>query len=483
MKKAVQKAWQILRYEGLLGAAEKCYEKLWIDPRRYGHGCEDCEGSTNDGRMGDDEAKDGMDVSTGIPALKQLHRHSILLLIHTFYPEGRGGTERFVLQLAQKLIEHGNSVSVLTFSFAPLSAFLKHECGIYYREYEIEGVPIIAIRYKRAPLGLFYKEIDDNLKLEQFSTWLFGKKQIQIVHAAYPQPFYSLFKVCKEQGIPYGCTLTDGCMFCHYTDEIDKQGARCTGSESGKKCVAVCPTYGAKDLKERYKKAYEILQKASFLVAPSAYMAKRYMDEFPGTLVQVMEHGIEPEIVSEAMQEERAEESRPYCFLYAGKLTAMKGVDYLIRAFCSLCKECTEADIWGAELILCGSGNPFYERRLKKRAKGYPVTFLGFLTKEELQKQYNKADCVVIPSLYPESYNFVLGEAAANGCDIIASNIGALGQRTIEYGGQVVMPGNTNALKETMCKSLGSKRQGRKWERIIPKTEKECRFYEGCYER
>ena len=60
-----------------------------------------------------------------------------------------------------------------------------------------------------------------------------------------------------------------------------------------------------------------------------------------------------------------------------------------------------------------------------------PVTFIGRVSQENIVDLYTHIDVLFAPSIWPESYGLVTREAAACGCWVVASNIGAIGEDVI----------------------------------------------------
>ncbi len=107
---------------------------------------------------------------------------------------------------------------------------------------------------------------------------------------------------------------------------------------------------------------------------------------------------------------------QPYV-VFAGRLTAEKGVTSLLRAWAA----------WGAaapELRLVGDGALWPELAL--RAKGLPVRFLGQLPAAEAQAQIAAARLLVLPSEWFEGFPMVVREAFAFGTPAAVSAIGPL---------------------------------------------------------
>ncbi|NDO49555.1 glycosyltransferase [Lachnospiraceae bacterium MD335] len=60
----------------------------------------------------------------------------------------------------------------------------------------------------------------------------------------------------------------------------------------------------------------------------------------------------------------------------------------------------------------------------------------GYYYQEDLNTwlEYYKIDAICILSKWPETFSYTLSEAVLNGIPVIATNVGALGQRTIDFG-------------------------------------------------
>lgn len=110
-------------------------------------------------------------------------------------------------------------------------------------------------------------------------------------------------------------------------------------------------------------------------------------------------------------------EERKSYVVFAGRLTAEKGVISLLRAW----------QFWGAaapELWLVGDGK--LRPELERMAAGLPVRFLGQVNGVEAQAQIAGARLLVLPSEWFEGFPMVIREAFAFGTPVAVSNIGPL---------------------------------------------------------
>lgn len=420
---------KILRYRkhyGTKATVGLIVEKLFTDPKRF---------SVKKKRLIPDFPinYNSNEINENSSINKKLN---ILYLIHYFYPTKQGGTERFTLNLAKEQKRLGNIPTVLVLDAnEPLSAY-SHSCGdILYRYYEYDGISCIGFRHRRAPLGLYYKEVrlcDEVMRT--FARHIVSALKIDLVHATYPQPFASFLGECSNINIPYIITCTDFSMMCHFSSLVDKRGDFCVSSENGKRCEAVCKSYGCKNFAKRKENARKVLLDAKAVTVPSVFVARILSSEFADVKFSVVPHGI-----SDAFKS-RERNGYPKKFVYAGTLSALKGVHLLLEAFSEV-----EGDI---TLDIYGDGDPSYVKTLKK-TNDRRVRLHGAVSGNQMPEIYASADCVIVPSMWYETYNFVLREALKSGALVIASDIGAMPE-AVEEGknGFIFTPANKESLAE-----------------------------------
>jgi glycosyltransferase involved in cell wall biosynthesis len=117
--------------------------------------------------------------------------------------------------------------------------------------------------------------------------------------------------------------------------------------------------------------------------------------------------------------------ARPY-LAAAGRLVAMKGFQRLIP----MMRYLPEVD-----LRIAGTGP--YEAELRRVARGMPnVQFEGLLGGRELARLFHGARAVVVPSLFPETFGYVVLEAFAVRTPVVVHRGGgALVETGVESGG------------------------------------------------
>ena len=127
------------------------------------------------------------------------------------------------------------------------------------------------------------------------------------------------------------------------------------------------------------------------------------------------------------------EEATPPEVLYAGRLSAEKGILDLLAA----------ADN-GMKLTIAGDGP------LRERVPGA----LGFVPHDELGPLYDRAAVVAVPSRR-EGFGVACAEAMAHGRPVVAAAVGGLLDLVVdEETGLLVPPGDVGALREALLRLL-----------------------------
>jgi len=171
--------------------------------------------------------------------------------------------------------------------------------------------------------------------------------------------------------------------------------------------------------------ARRILRRARVTICASQELAAAAR-ELGARSVRVIPSGVE---VPEAV----ADPDEPPHVLYAGRLSAEKGVLELVEA------------ARGLPLVVAGDGP------LREQVPGA----LGFVPHDELLRLYERAAVVVCPSRR-EGFGIVCAEAMAHGRPVVASAVGGLRDLVVDgETGLLVPAGDPSALRAALERLLG----------------------------
>lgn len=176
--------------------------------------------------------------------------------------------------------------------------------------------------------------------------------------------------------------------------------------------------------------------------------------------------------------EERLKSERPY-FACVGRLEKIKGFQQVI----GLMEKFPEAD-----LRIAGHGG--FMDYLKKQAEGMlNVRFEGMLEGDALRSLMKNSRAMVVPSLVPETFGYVVLESFAQGRPVIGRNLGALPEIVAASGGGLIfddIEGLENAMRRYLMDPALTDRHGRAGRESIElqfDEERHLKQYLGWIER
>lgn len=159
------------------------------------------------------------------------------------------------------------------------------------------------------------------------------------------------------------------------------------------------------------------LKKADYLMSTSKDMA-RETKKYTNKEIMITPFGIDTNIFKPINVEKEDN-------IVIGTIKTLEkhyGIDYLIKAFANLCKKYDNL-----KLKIGGKGSELNNLKdlVKELKIEDKVEFLGFLSQDEIVKQFNIFDIAVIPSLH-ESFGVSAIEAEATGTPVVVTNAGGL---------------------------------------------------------
>ena len=173
----------------------------------------------------------------------------------------------------------------------------------------------------------------------------------------------------------------------------------------------------------------KILQNIDTFISPSRFTKRKHLEEGLNIPILHIPYFLPQANKTTANNEsdEPSPNNRPF-FLFVGRLEKIKGLQNLIPVFKKL------ADY---DLLVAGDGA--YRNELQKTAEDTSnIKFLGRLSYEELQKLYQKALAVIVPSICYEVFGIIIIEAFSLKTPVIVNKFGAMPEVVEDSGGGFV---------------------------------------------
>jgi glycosyltransferase involved in cell wall biosynthesis len=149
--------------------------------------------------------------------------------------------------------------------------------------------------------------------------------------------------------------------------------------------------------------------------------------------------------------------SKPYRFLFVGRIEKVKGIDLLLESMAFLKEEAVNAHL---TVVGRGGMEEWAKRFIKERDLGGHVSWIGNVSDQTLASLYESSDCVVIPSR-SESIPLVFSEALRFDKELIVTDVGDMGMLGRQYGvARVIPPEEIRALTEVMKERADLKDNG-----------------------
>ncbi|MBG9389774.1 glycosyltransferase [Caenimonas aquaedulcis] len=411
----------------------------------------------------------------------------ILFILHQFFPEFSGGTERVALNLARMAQHAGHHVHVL--------ACAVHPPGIAAAPVETpvpaclrltwDGIPVTLIPRDALPatadIGF---EIDEGLA-GRLAAWM-DAERFEVAHVLHTMRMGSAVLAAQRCGLPYVLTLTDFFLPCARINLVTAKDELCDGPEGGRRCARDCavPPWDEASYRRRYEHAHALLAAAAERIAPSNFVAQRFRASFDGLPFKVVPHGID--LVALARAAGAAAQRKPapgLKLVFAGSVIPQKGLAVLLRALALLPDRELSLQAVGGFY-----GNPAYHQEVRALAAADPrVHLAGGLPSAQVYAALRSADLLCLPSQVPESFSLVHVESAAAGIPALVSRLGAPGERVVETGGGMAVAGeDARAWAGAIGRVLDQPQLLGQWRAALPlpmRIEEEAFFYDSLLRR
>lgn len=192
-------------------------------------------------------------------------------------------------------------------------------------------------------------------------------------------------------------------------------------------------------------------RRAQKIIAVSEYLAKLAQKQLPELKIEVIYNGVDCQKFFPKTRKRLINEN--FNILYVGRLSPIKGLDYLLESFKTLS---TINHLF--HLTIAGSGPSFNKiyTYIEKNNLKQRVTLLGKVSHEALAEYYRQAHVYVQPSIKEALANTVL-EAEASGLPIITTATGPA--ELIKGNGFIVQAKKPQEITDAIKKLFGDERK------------------------
>ncbi|MBS1927016.1 MAG: glycosyltransferase [Chitinophagaceae bacterium] len=408
----------------------------------------------------------------------------IILSTYSFFPFDFGGSEVYVLGLAQYLQEAGHDVTV----YAAVPSDAADRYGEYYEDNHIRAthyvwndIKVVGIHSKFSTREEIYTKTRAELIPSLIALLRKGEGGIDLLHIhantllngtnfiAAAKLVFGNVKVVTSYHLPLNCVKSD----LLYDGKIRACNVKvdtgiCTS------CFIASNTVLPHGLSDWIQK---ILPRSYFPSLPTAfnlrYLVSGFISNFStlksetdhwvlysnevkeilmnngvsGSSISMIRHGINPVFPSFATG---YKENEPLQFCFSSRMFVLKGFFTLLTAWLGL----EETNI--RHLNLVGNIPPQLTHRekllIEKAKQRRDISWIAPLPQAELAGLLGKMHCVIIPSECVETGPLVFHEAIAAGADVIASNLGGCAELGQYYRDKTSLftPGNSDSLQSAI---------------------------------
>lgn len=374
----------------------------------------------------------------------------ILHVTHQYPPEFVGGVEVYTQTLAQLQVQQGHSVAIFTRGTTDGRASkIESTDGLLIHTTSGDGLSA-----NQRFMATFGWSKQDAAIVQHFATVLdeFRPDAIHIQHMM-GLPIRCI-DLIVERNIPFVITLWDFWWVCanaqlltNYSNEV------CQGPQAYLNCTRCAVTRANQPalwagtplltalLGWRGRLLKAAVAQADALIAPTNFV---YQWHFQRDLIAKEIRVIKPGVEGFFIQEKQPQNERPIRFFYLGGISPPKGIHVALEAFGQLNGK---AELWIA-------GDPTIDATYTAQLEALAtpaVRFLGRLTRAEIAEILAQVEIFLAPSIWYETFCFVLHEAFSAGVPAIGSNLGAIAEG-INHGvdGLLAEPNDVESWRSAM---------------------------------
>ncbi|MDV2683175.1 1,4-alpha-glucan branching protein domain-containing protein [Alkalihalophilus lindianensis] len=336
---------------------------------------------------------------------------TILMLSWEFPPMMVGGLSRHVYDLSRALVQDGHTVHVLT---SAVDGYPAYETN--------QGVHVHRISGLQPEANTFFDWVGSlNVAMAFYGEKLSRTEQFDVIHAHDWLVGVAAKALKTSLKVPLLATI-------HATEHGRNNGIH-------------------SELQyEINQKEWELTYEADRVVVCSDYMKNELQTIFslPEEKLSVIPNGVDLELIRSIKEPSvQFEPNERFTVFTVGRMVKEKGFQTVIDAAELLRERGTRV-----QFVLAGKGPMLreYQEQVRHRNLEEYVIFLGFISDEERNKWFTKADAAIFPSLY-EPFGIVALEGMAAGKPTIVSDVGGLSS-IIQHGvnGLKMIPGDRESL-------------------------------------
>jgi glycosyltransferase involved in cell wall biosynthesis len=357
-------------------------------------------------------------------------------VIHSWFPEGRGGTEIHARDVALALAARHHQVGVFARTSNPgqpeytVTTEWQGPISVTRVNNTFQDLPAFPWVYKNRAIHEAYvrdaNEFKPDLVHVHHLTGLSSTILEHVKGAGLPlvMTLHDFWSIC-----PRGQRITKGLDLCRsidrdrcYTCLSDLWPTMFASRDTEPTIVDVRGKLSPQILAEWDRHMAYVFNLCDVLIAPSAFHAERMLD-FPidPDRIMALPHGMNQDPIKGSARDPRRPVER---IGFIGSVIPTKGVHVLVEAFRRLAPPGVELHIHGEAMPFHGDAS--YLERLKGLAEDLPVTFHGAYDVEALPRILAGLDILVVPSVWWESFCLTIREGLLAGVAVVASDLGAM---------------------------------------------------------
>jgi len=409
----------------------------------------------------------------------------VLFTVHQFFPNHYTGTERLVLNLCKQMQRMGHRVKVLTYAVTENGGFVER-CGVLVKEYQYQGVPVIAVRHKTIPNLLNFSIFDE--QLTEIMESVLADEPFDLIHCCHLMRIGEIVRSAQKRKIPVILTLTDFWLMCPRGIAITQGGVLCEGSHDGMRCKRDCYEGGFWEdiISERFRQAAFVFEYAAGVVSATHFLKMMFENKGYSHKIHIIHFGKDYRNIRKNVK--KYTKDSEIIIGYLSSLSPHKGAHLLLEAFMQVNPKNIRIKLYGDT-----SSDSEYFAILKKISRGHPgIEFCGKYDYEEMSEILDTVDIIAVPSLWWENSPLVLLRSLAHDVPAVVSDLGGLTEIirdghngfTFSVGYSDSLTENSKHLSESIAKISKNPEVLNVFFLIIrrpPRIEEEAFEYENLY--